>query len=60
MTFLGIFSDIHLLAMMYSGEMCYWGLLTVQINSRKNHEMDNDAFWSKLRRHTKNLWISEK
>ncbi|XP_036994415.2 RAB7A-interacting MON1-CCZ1 complex subunit 1 isoform X2 [Artibeus jamaicensis] len=22
----GIFSDIHLLAMMYSGEMCYWGL----------------------------------
>ncbi|XP_066096488.1 RAB7A-interacting MON1-CCZ1 complex subunit 1 isoform X3 [Saccopteryx bilineata] len=22
----GVFSDIHLLAMMYSGEMCYWGL----------------------------------
>nr|XP_020639309.1 UPF0600 protein C5orf51 homolog [Pogona vitticeps] len=22
----GIFSDIHLLAMMYCGEMCYWGL----------------------------------
>ncbi|NXK00289.1 CE051 protein, partial [Corythaixoides concolor] len=22
----GIFSDTHLLAMMYSGEMCYWGL----------------------------------
>lgn len=24
--FAGIFSDTHLLAMMYSGEMCYWGL----------------------------------
>ncbi|XP_061325445.1 RAB7A-interacting MON1-CCZ1 complex subunit 1 isoform X1 [Pezoporus flaviventris] len=22
----GVFSDTHLLAMMYSGEMCYWGL----------------------------------
>lgn len=22
----GIFSDTHLLAMMYCGEMCYWGL----------------------------------
>ncbi|XP_019484856.1 PREDICTED: UPF0600 protein C5orf51 homolog isoform X2 [Hipposideros armiger] len=36
----GIFSDIHLLAMMYSGEMCYWGLKHCADQQPENHEMD--------------------
>uniref|UniRef100_A0A8D0JMZ0 RAB7A interacting MON1-CCZ1 complex subunit 1 n=1 Tax=Sus scrofa TaxID=9823 RepID=A0A8D0JMZ0_PIG len=36
----GIFSDIHLLAMMYSGEMCYWGLKHCADQQPENHEVD--------------------
>ncbi|XP_013370451.1 PREDICTED: UPF0600 protein C5orf51 homolog isoform X5 [Chinchilla lanigera] len=36
----GIFSDIHLLAMMYSGEMCYWGLKHCADQQPDNHEVD--------------------
>ncbi|XP_006877421.1 PREDICTED: UPF0600 protein C5orf51 homolog [Chrysochloris asiatica] len=36
----GIFSDIHLLAMMYSGEMCYWGLKHCADRQPENHEVD--------------------
>ncbi|NXI83553.1 CE051 protein, partial [Rhipidura dahli] len=34
----GIFSDTHLLAMMYSGEMCYWGLKHCGEGKQKNFE----------------------
>ncbi|XP_044935450.1 UPF0600 protein C5orf51 homolog isoform X2 [Mustela putorius furo] len=37
----GIFSDIHLLAMMYSGEMCYWGLKHCADQQPENHEVDS-------------------
>ncbi|XP_054998486.1 RAB7A-interacting MON1-CCZ1 complex subunit 1 isoform X1 [Sorex araneus] len=36
----GIFSDIHLLAMMYSGEMCYWGLKHCADQQPENKGMD--------------------
>ncbi|KAM5264851.1 RAB7A-interacting MON1-CCZ1 complex subunit 1 [Ctenodactylus gundi] len=36
----GVFSDIHLLAMMYSGEMCYWGLKYCANQQPDNHEVD--------------------
>ncbi|XP_004448272.1 RAB7A-interacting MON1-CCZ1 complex subunit 1 [Dasypus novemcinctus] len=39
----GIFSDIHLLAMMYSGEMCYWGLKHCADQQPENHEVDTDT-----------------
>lgn len=39
----GIFSDIHLLAMMYSGEMCYWGLKLCSEQQPENHEVDTDV-----------------
>ncbi|KAI5134326.1 RAB7A-interacting MON1-CCZ1 complex subunit 1 [Manis pentadactyla] len=39
----GIFSDIHLLAMMYSGEMCYWGLKHCADQQPENHEVDTGA-----------------
>ncbi|NXX73487.1 CE051 protein, partial [Urocolius indicus] len=35
----GIFSDTHLLAMMYSGEMCYWGLQHCGEESQESLEM---------------------
>ncbi|NWS57566.1 CE051 protein, partial [Chunga burmeisteri] len=35
----GIFSDTHLLAMMYSGEMCYWGLRHCGEGKQESHEM---------------------
>lgn len=41
MIFPGIFSDIHLLAMMYSGEMCYWGLKHCADQQPENHEVDS-------------------
>lgn len=37
----GIFTDIHLLAMMYSGEMCYWGLKHCGDQQSENHEVDS-------------------
>uniref|UniRef100_G1PAB8 RAB7A interacting MON1-CCZ1 complex subunit 1 n=2 Tax=Myotis lucifugus TaxID=59463 RepID=G1PAB8_MYOLU len=36
----GIFSDIHLLAMMYSGEMCYWGLKHCADQQPENQGVD--------------------
>lgn len=43
MTFPGIFSDIHLLAMMYSGEMCYWGSKYCADQQPGNHEVDTSV-----------------
>ncbi|EGV92839.1 UPF0600 protein C5orf51-like [Cricetulus griseus] len=40
----GIFSDIHVLAMMYSGEMCYWGLKHCTDRQSENHEVNTDVF----------------
>ncbi|NXJ83565.1 CE051 protein, partial [Trogon melanurus] len=34
----GIFSDTHLLAMMYSGEMCYWGLQQCREGKQESFE----------------------
>ncbi|XP_006889649.1 PREDICTED: UPF0600 protein C5orf51 homolog [Elephantulus edwardii] len=39
----GIFSDIHLLAMMYSGEMCYWGLKYCAGQHKENNDVDTGA-----------------
>nr|XP_044987900.1 UPF0600 protein C5orf51 homolog [Jaculus jaculus] len=36
----GIFSDIHVLAMMYSGEMCYWGLKHCAYQQPESCEVD--------------------
>uniref|UniRef100_A0A8C5LDX2 Uncharacterized protein n=1 Tax=Jaculus jaculus TaxID=51337 RepID=A0A8C5LDX2_JACJA len=36
----GIFSDIHVLAMMYSGEMCYWGLMHCAYQQLESCEVD--------------------
>nr|XP_045008598.1 UPF0600 protein C5orf51-like [Jaculus jaculus] len=36
----GIFSDIHVLAMMYSGEMCYWGLKHCAYQQPESREVD--------------------
>ncbi|XP_074850406.1 RAB7A-interacting MON1-CCZ1 complex subunit 1 [Carettochelys insculpta] len=39
----GIFSDTHVLAMMYIGEMCYWGLQHCGEEKPGTHEMDSDS-----------------
>ncbi|XP_067401677.1 RAB7A-interacting MON1-CCZ1 complex subunit 1 isoform X1 [Emydura macquarii macquarii] len=39
----GIFSDTHVLAMMYSGEMCYWGLKHCGEEKLGSHEMDSES-----------------
>lgn len=39
----GIFSDIHLLAMMYSGEMCYWGLKLCADRQPENQDVDTSV-----------------
>ncbi|KAM9095846.1 UPF0600 protein C5orf51 homolog [Sarcophilus harrisii] len=36
----GVFSDTHLLAMMYSGEMCYWGLKYCVNEDSENCDID--------------------
>ncbi|XP_062456087.1 RAB7A-interacting MON1-CCZ1 complex subunit 1 isoform X2 [Rhea pennata] len=39
----GVFSDTHLLAMMYSGEMCYWGLKHCGERKQKSLETTDAA-----------------
>ncbi|NWI70623.1 CE051 protein, partial [Todus mexicanus] len=39
----GVFSDTHLLAMMYSGEMCYWGLQHCGEAKQESLEMINSV-----------------
>ncbi|XP_006139557.1 RAB7A-interacting MON1-CCZ1 complex subunit 1 [Pelodiscus sinensis] len=39
----GIFSDTHVLAMMYIGEMCYWGLKHCGVEKPGTHEMDSES-----------------
>ncbi|KAM6227492.1 RAB7A-interacting MON1-CCZ1 complex subunit 1 isoform 2-T2 [Spheniscus humboldti] len=39
----GVFSDTHLLAMMYSGEMCYWGLRHCGEGKQESLEMTDST-----------------
>uniref|UniRef100_A0A7M4FFW0 RAB7A interacting MON1-CCZ1 complex subunit 1 n=1 Tax=Crocodylus porosus TaxID=8502 RepID=A0A7M4FFW0_CROPO len=39
----GIFSDTHLLAMMYSGEMCYWGLKYCEEGKQESHKTNLES-----------------
>ena len=55
----GIFSDIRLLAMMYSEEMCYWGLKHCADPQPENQKWV-PVFLEQATLHTKNPWISEK
>lgn len=55
----GIFSDIHVLAMMYSGEMCYWGLKHCPDPQSENPEVDTDAFGASCTTHKEPLDFRE-
>ncbi|ELV11399.1 hypothetical protein TREES_T100002260 [Tupaia chinensis] len=55
----GIFSDIHLLAMMYSGEMCYWGLKHCADQQPENHEVDTDVCGASCTTHKEPLDFRE-
>lgn len=55
----GIFSDIHLLAMMYSGEMCYWGLKHCADQQPENHEVDTGVSGASYTTHEETLDFRE-
>lgn len=55
----GIFSDIHVLAMMYSGEMCYWGVKHCTDHQSGNHEVDTDVFGTSCTTHREPLDFRE-
>ena len=55
----GVFSDIHVLAMMYSGEMCYWGLKHCTDQQSENHEVDTDVFGASCTTHKETLDFRE-
>ncbi|KAM9253117.1 RAB7A-interacting MON1-CCZ1 complex subunit 1 [Dugong dugon] len=55
----GIFSDIHLLAMMYCGEMCYWGLKHCANRQSENHEVDTNASGASCTTHKEPLDFRE-
>nr|XP_058916902.1 RAB7A-interacting MON1-CCZ1 complex subunit 1 isoform X1 [Kogia breviceps]XP_058916903.1 RAB7A-interacting MON1-CCZ1 complex subunit 1 isoform X2 [Kogia breviceps] len=55
----GIFSDIHLLAMMYSGEMCYWGLKHCADQQPENHEVDTGVSGASYTAHKEPLDFRE-
>ncbi|XP_076772285.1 RAB7A-interacting MON1-CCZ1 complex subunit 1 isoform X2 [Arvicanthis niloticus] len=55
----GIFSDIHVLAMMYSGEMCYWGLKHCTGQQPGHREVDTDAFGATCTTHKEPLDFRE-
>ncbi|XP_059550842.1 RAB7A-interacting MON1-CCZ1 complex subunit 1 isoform X5 [Myotis daubentonii] len=55
----GIFSDIHLLAMMYSGEMCYWGLKHCADQQPENQGMDAGVSGASCTTHTEPLDFRE-
>ncbi|XP_019604101.1 RAB7A-interacting MON1-CCZ1 complex subunit 1 isoform X1 [Rhinolophus sinicus] len=55
----GIFSDIHLLAMMYSGEMCYWGLKHCADQQPENHEVDTGVSGASYTTHKEPLDFRE-
>ncbi|KAM4875967.1 RAB7A-interacting MON1-CCZ1 complex subunit 1 isoform 2-T2 [Thomomys bottae] len=55
----GVFSDIHLLAMMYSGEMCYWGLKYCADQHPENHEVDDSVSGASCTSHKEPLDFRE-
>ena len=59
MPFPGIFSDIHVLAMMYSGEMCYWGLKHCTAQQSENHEVGTAGFGASCTAHKEPLDFRE-
>lgn len=59
MVFPGIFSDIHLLAMMYSGEMCYWGLKHCANQQPENHEVNTGVSGASYTTHKEALDFRE-
>lgn len=55
----GIFSDIHLLAMMYSGEMCYWGLKHCAEQQAEHGDVDPAAAGASCTAHSEPLDFRE-
>lgn len=55
----GIFSDIHLLAMMYSGEMCYWGLKHCADQQPENQDVDTGVTGASYTTHREPLDFRE-
>ncbi|NXG63345.1 CE051 protein, partial [Hemiprocne comata] len=53
----GVFSDTHILAMMYSGEMCYWGLQHCGEGKEESLEMIDPASSSGLGCSSQNLTL---
>ncbi|NWS99772.1 CE051 protein, partial [Mionectes macconnelli] len=53
----GVFSDTHLLAMMYSGEMCYWGLKLWGEGKQDSPESVDPAPDSNLGCGTQSVWL---
>ncbi|NXC19841.1 CE051 protein, partial [Corythaeola cristata] len=53
----GIFSDTHLLAMMYSGEMCYWGLLHCGERKQESLETTDSVTNSDLGGRSQSVWL---
>ncbi|XP_027490388.1 UPF0600 protein C5orf51 homolog [Corapipo altera] len=53
----GIFSDTHLLAMMYSGEMCYWGLKHGGEGKQESPESIDPVCDSSLGSGTQSVWL---
>uniref|UniRef100_A0A8B9GE91 Chromosome 5 open reading frame 51 n=1 Tax=Amazona collaria TaxID=241587 RepID=A0A8B9GE91_9PSIT len=53
----GVFSDTHLLAMMYSGEMCYWGLQHCGEGKQESLETTDPVSNSDLGCRSKSVWL---
>ncbi|NWQ71573.1 CE051 protein, partial [Neopipo cinnamomea] len=53
----GVFSDTHLLAMMYSGEMCFWGLKHWGEGKQESPESIDPVSDSNLGSGTPSIWL---
>ncbi|XP_050184689.1 RAB7A-interacting MON1-CCZ1 complex subunit 1 [Myiozetetes cayanensis] len=53
----GVFSDTHLLAMMYCGEMCYWGLKHWGEGKQESPESIDPVSDSSLGSGTQSMWL---
>ncbi|XP_012985189.2 RAB7A-interacting MON1-CCZ1 complex subunit 1 [Melopsittacus undulatus] len=53
----GVFSDTHLLAMMYGGEMCYWGLQHCGEGKQESLETTDPVSNSDLGCRSKTVWL---
>ncbi|KAM9509798.1 RAB7A-interacting MON1-CCZ1 complex subunit 1 isoform 1-T1 [Guaruba guarouba] len=53
----GVFTDTHLLAMMYGGEMCYWGLQHCGEGKQESLETTDPVSNSDLVCRSKSVWL---